>query len=869
MSNSPPDRSGMKAKLQRWLVQGWRLLALAAAAYILAGAWRKSDISPPDAALTAAVRAFFPDAAEVGPAEAGDGARYVADDSGNWLGYVRLTSPLCDDITGYAGPSRMLIALDADDRVIGVELLESADTAAHVEDVRRSGFLRGFRGWQAQSEPPPRLDAVSGSTLTTAAIAESVERRLGVQGTSRLFPDVLTLTEIQKLFPQADAFSPDTRKGWHAVMQSGARIGYAVRSSPAGDRVRGYAGPTEVLAAVSADGLQVTGALVRRSYDSADYVDRLLDDPAGLDHLVKRPVAEWAAMNVKTAGLEGISGATQTSYAVAESLHRTFAAAPDAPRELPWREIGLVGICAGALAMAFTRLRGKKRFRLAWQAVLIAGFGFVLGDLLSISLLAGWSRHGVPALSALLLLAAMALLIPWSTGRQIYCHQICPHGALQEWLGRFPRLHWQVPQRLHRVLLLLPAVLLGVLFLIAVIFPAATLAVFEPFDAWVLKTAAVVSGIIAIAGLAASVFVPQAYCRYGCPTGALLKFVRKRGAGDAFARQDGIALLLLLTGAALVFVRPFVSNQSLAGAEDNALTKFHGSAFGTKWSVSLRGLVPQRDTVYAQLSAEAARIEKTLSHWHPGSATAQFNAAETTLAMEVPAELIRLVETAAQMSRATDGAFDITIAPLADALGFGPSGPRTGAPDDSVLTNLRAATGWQKLQADGAAGTLRKSNAALKIDLGAMLQGYAADRMGAILRDAGVHDFLVDVGGELLASGIWETGIEDPTRPDRVLRRVRLENAALATSGIYRRDASGTRQRHILDARTGAPVANDVILTAVQADTALQADLLATALLIRPDLTNPDARGTLTARESGEEVRVTGTGTLERAPAEW
>lgn len=869
MSAAKPAAASWKASLQRWLVRIWRLLALAAAAYILAGAWRKSDISPADETLRAAVREFFPDASELGPEEPADGARYVADDEGNWLGYVRLTSPLCDDIIGYAGPSRLLIALDADDRVIGVSLLESADTPAHVNDVRRSGFLRGFRGWQAQSEPPPKLDAVSGSTLTTAAIAEAVERRLGVRGASRLFPDALTLTEIQKLFPQADAFSADTRPGWHAVMQSGARIGYAVRTSPAGDRVRGYAGPSEVLAAVSPDALQVTGALIRRSYDTAEYVDRLRDDPAGLNHLVKRSVADWARMDVSTSGLEGISGATQTSYAVAESLHRAFAAAPDAPRKLPWREIGLAGICGGALAMSFTRLRGNRRVRFAWQAVLVLSFGLVLGDLLSLSLLAGWSRHGLPGLSGLVLLAAMALLIPWSTGRQIYCHQVCPHGALQEWLGRFPRLHRQLPARMHRALLLLPAVLLAGIFLIAILFPAASIAGFEPFDAWVLRSAALVSAGVAVAGLIASLFIPQAYCRYGCPTGALLKFVRKRGAGDAFARQDAVALVLLALGAALVFVRPFVTNQSLAQAGESALTKFHGSAFGTKWNVSLRGAVPERDALYAKLTAEITRIEHTLSHWHPESATAQFNAAETTLPMEVPAELIRLVETAAEVSRATDGAFDITVAPLADALGYGPSGPRAAAPDASVLTKLRAATGWQKLQADAVAGTLTKADAALKIDLGALLQGYAADRMGALLKAAGLHDFLIDVGGELLAAGVWETGIEHPTEPDRLLRRVRLENAALATSGVYRRDAFGTRQHHILDARTGAPVSHSVVLSTIQADTALRADLLATALLIRPGLPPAGVAGTLTAEETAGQLKTTGTATLERAPAEW
>ena len=798
------------------LLRLWRLGALIAAAWLLNIAWRSH--SQPAASITLEqARRFFPEATRID-------SRHVSSASGKVLGSLLTTSPESDDLIGYSGPSNLLIALDPSGKIAGVELLSSQDTPAHVAVVAKAeSFWRTFVGWMPSAQPPPHIEAVGGSTLTSLAMAEAIERRVAGKADSLRFPEPLTLDEVRALFPNAAKFSADEKRvGWFSARDSsGALLGFAVRTSPHSDNVRGYSGPTESLAAISADGREVIGMRLRKSYDTPEYVERVTDDKESLAALARRPVAEWAALDFKKAGIEGISGATQTSYAVAEGMRRRFAADAALANAKPDSTFGahhfaLIAVVLGAVLIAFTPLRGKRWLRIVWQAVLIGGFGLWLGQLLSLALFAGWARHGVPwqTAPALALLAAIALLVPWGARRQIYCHHLCAHGAAQEWLGKFPRLHLRVPAALHRWLTRIPAALLVVAFALALA-SAFDLAKLEPFDAWILRGAAGVSAIIALAGLAASLFVPQAYCHYGCPTGALLKFIRSPGHSDHFGPRDWTALATILAGGAFLFPKPHPSPAPL--------TELHGAAFGTTWSV--KSHAPFHDDTRAKLAAELERIESTLSHWRPGSATSQFNAADSTLPLAIPPELIALVSQCLEVSRATGGAFDITVAPLVQAWGQGPGGPPSSPPDANTIDHLREHIGWQKITVDATASTLQKSDARLQLDLGAILQGYAADRLAALVASEGITDCLIEVGGELLARGAWEVAVENPAQPGQPVRRLTLQNAALATSGTY-------RAKHLINPVTGSPITHDTALVAIILPTCAEADAWATALIV-------------------------------------
>lgn len=832
----------------------YRLAVLAAAAWLLRGAMLRNELPAPPSVSVADARVFLPNAAQFSQRNSPRGGWSVLDPDGQLLGFVVTTSPETDDLLGYAGPNNALVVLDREQRVVGVSLLSSGDTQAHVDAVRRNdSFWSRFSGWKPATEPSPRVDAVSGSTLTSLALAEAVTRRLQGAVPSLRFPDPVTLDEIRTLFPAARRFSSDDpRAGWNRVWSAGGEtLGYAVRTAPFSDNGRGYRGPTESLVAVAADGVTVINVQLRRSYDTGEYVQRVRDDESYRRSLAGRTTDDWARIDFSREGLEGVSGATQTSFAVAEGLRRRFTADRAAARHeveasdrrRPTATLGLIAVIVVALALTFTPLRAHRRLRILWQGLLIIAFASWLGDLISLALLVSWARHGVPwgAAPIVVLLVAVALLVPWATRRQIYCRQICPHGAAQEWLGRFKRLHAPLPPHWTRRLSHLPAALLIAGVAAAALTTSFDLAWLEPFDAWVLKGAAMVSAIVAVAGLVASVFVPQAYCRFGCPTGELLQFVRSGGIRERFQRRDAIAGVLVVLGIlgvgptrlfSLRDAGPRPTSADVTNSPRLAAAEWRGRAFGTTWSVKFRGPVAA-DALRKRTAAELERIESQLSHWRVESYTSQFNASETTLETEQTSELVTLVAQALDISRQTGGAYDITVGPLVDAWGFGPSGPRESSPSDAEIARLLDRTGWNKLVADSAHNSLRKAHPQLQIDLGSLLQGYAADRVALQLKEAGIEEFLIDVGGELLARGAWTVAIENPQDPSTPLRTLRLENAALATSGVYRarRREGPNAVHHLISPRTGRPYSAPAKLCAVIAPTAQAADAWATALL--------------------------------------
>lgn len=836
-------------RVSAWLVKGWRLTAVLLAALLLQ---RTTPVT--ESALTRLglddAKAFFPGAKRLksGPSQ----TLLVQDQYGNRLGRLVTTSPDADSILGYAGPSNVLVALDNQEKIVGTRILSSEDTPEHVDTLRGNpAFEKPFKDWRPTTQPAPKLEAYAGSTLTAYAITESIQKRLSGNYVSLRFPTPLSLKEVQSTgFPEATGFEPNVpRLGWNLVRgPNRARLGYVVRSSPSADEVLGYAGPSETLIAVEPDGRRLRQVRLRTTYDTADYVSRIREqepDPQGrtfFTNLTKWNTREWAEFDFRKAELDTVAGATLTSYAIAKGLQMRFADdAHGAHREkTSWaqrlKDVALWCFVAGALLMTFTPLHGRPAVRTVWQVLLVGGLGLWLGQLLSLSLFAGWARHGLPWTqgSALLFLGAIAVLVPWGARRQLYCHHACPHGAAQELLGGLRRLHVTVSARWHAWLVKLPAVALGGAFLAALVWPRWSLGQAEPFDAWVLGAGVAVPLALAVVGLLASVCVPQAYCKYGCPTGALFKFLRSANQAEAWGRRDAWATGLLALGALVVFVpRPELAEAEAPEASARqSITELHGAAFGTTWTIKVRGSDVDAELLKRELEAELNRVEFALSHWRESSATADFNHLESTQPAGISQELADTVEFALKLSAASDGMYDLTVAPLTNLWGYGPSG-KLPEPTTAQLTAALAKVGWQKLKLDKENLTLAKSHEGLNLDLGSVLQGYAADRAAALLRAQGQHDYLIEVGGEILAAGSWRVGIEDPFNPRVMLRTVLLTDRALSTSGLYRakRLAAGKPVSHILSPKTGRPVEPTLEMAVVYHESCFQADGWSTALM--------------------------------------
>jgi transcriptional regulator of nitric oxide reductase len=499
---------------------------------------------------------FFPAGTQLGPWDVEHGSRSVEDAEGNTVGFVVQTSPTCDDVVGYLGPTNVLIAFDEQYQVLGIAVLESEDTKEHLEVIQENArFLQSYNGcsWQEAARLSD-VEAVSGATLTSLAMIESISKRLGGACPSLRFPEPVEIRELEPHFPEAEelrerAAQPLIRDVFDAA---GRRLGSVIRTSPTCDGMAGYQGPTDTLILLDPEN-RVKGLVVRSSYDNQPYVRYVQEDRYFCHRFDGMTLGELAALDLEEAEVEGVSGATFTSMAVARSLKPTAQAARIRRSEssgfsLTRHDFGTAAVLVAALLISWTHLRGKRWVQLGFRLLLVAYLGFINGDMLSQALLAGWAQSGVPWRLApgLVLLTGAALVVPMFSKRQLYCQHICPFGAAQQLVRGRARWQWKMPARLQQLLSYLPPALLALVLLTALLHWPLNLAGIEPFNAFSVGIAGAATITVAVIGLAASCFVPMAYCRYGCPTGSMLDYLRYHGRSDRLSRRDLFAVGLLL-----------------------------------------------------------------------------------------------------------------------------------------------------------------------------------------------------------------------------------------------------------------------------------------------------------------------------------
>lgn len=250
-----------------------------------------------------------------------------------------------------------------------------------------------------------------------------------------------------------------------------------------------------------------------------------------------------------------------------------------------------------------------------------------------------------------------------------------------------------------------------------------------------------------------------------------------------------------------------------------------GPAFGTSWRLTLPG---GTDAVSAKVAIEDIihSIDTGMSPFRADSEISRFNGAETTDWVPLSSESCFVIDAALDIAERSRGAFDPTIGPLVGRYGFGP------------ITN--AAVG-NYASVEMRSGAIRKSHSGLTLDLCGIAKGYALDRMTATLDSLGMQSFLIELGGEVSARGLhpegrtWQVGIERPVLGRlQFLHLVGFEGQALATSGdaVNAYDFGGVHYSHIIDPRSGKPVRNGIASVSVLAASGMQADALATTLMV-------------------------------------
>ncbi len=205
-------------------------------------------------------------------------------------------------------------------------------------------------------------------------------------------------------------------------------------------------------------------------------------------------------------------------------------------------------------------------------------------------------------------------------------------------------------------------------------------------------------------------------------------------------------------------------------------------------------------------------------------------------AVSASPELIGLLETALAANTETDGAFDITLYPLSKLWDFTGTGH---VPSAEELAEAMQLTGAEKVVINPSAGTVRLTDGA-QLDLGAIAKGYAADRVAAEMKAAGIESALLNLGGNVLAIGnrpdgeAWRVAVADPKNTENIVGVLAVTDKAVVTSGTYERyfQEGAVRYHHLLDPQTGKPARTGLESVTIVCDSAERADILSTALFV-------------------------------------
>ena len=294
-------------------------------------------------------------------------------------------------------------------------------------------------------------------------------------------------------------------------------------------------------------------------------------------------------------------------------------------------------------------------------------------------------------------------------------------------------------------------------------------------------------------------------------------------------RRIHIALLAFILAVCLLL---FLPRRGETGKQ--AYMHNEGTVFGTIYHAKY---LYSKD-LQAEIEAELGKVDASLSMFNPQSTISRINRNETDLADTMLSEVLTL---SFAISKATGGAFDPTVAPLVNAWGFGfKSG---NMPDSLQVDSLLALVGLSGIHLQD--GKLTKDNPQSILDFSAIAKGYGVDRAAQVLRNHGIRDFMVEIGGEVVTEGFnekgeaWRIGINKPDDDSTSLGTglqdiVALSARAIATSGNYRNYyvSQGRKIAHTINPQTGYPAQQDILSSTVMAPTCAEADGFATAFMV-------------------------------------
>lgn len=278
---------------------------------------------------------------------------------------------------------------------------------------------------------------------------------------------------------------------------------------------------------------------------------------------------------------------------------------------------------------------------------------------------------------------------------------------------------------------------------------------------------------------------------------------------------------------------------------------FRGATMGTTYHIKAVQVDASvdREKLHAEIERILAEVDRQMSTYRPDSELSRFNRAAAGEWFDVSPATAKVVAAAQEISEKTAGALDVTVGPLVRLWHHGPkdAGDAGAAerpfspPSDEEIADVRKVVGYEKLTVRKNPPALRKCVDGLEVDLSSIASGYTIDRLAELLAARGIDDFMVEIGGEIRASGRredgmpWRVAVERPAAgPRELFVALPLRDAAIATAGDYRKffEFEGRRYSHVIDPATGRPVEHQLASVTVVAETCMAADGWDTPLLV-------------------------------------
>jgi len=291
----------------------------------------------------------------------------------------------------------------------------------------------------------------------------------------------------------------------------------------------------------------------------------------------------------------------------------------------------------------------------------------------------------------------------------------------------------------------------------------------------------------------------------------------------------------------IIFIGFIFVNAGFGYAKETLIS---GQTMGTTYHIKVvAGNSKKIFGLKEKIDKRLEEINKSMSTYRKDSEISRFNALKITeQRFKVSLDFAQVIVESKRLYRLTGGAWDGSIYPLINLWGFGISARKNRLPEKEKIASLLRDVGFDNIDlVDGR--YLLKKKANISIDLASIAKGYAVDKVAELIKKEDVENFLVEIGGEVYASGVrkddkqWRIGVNRPRKEspyDEIYKIVTLKDKAFATSGDYRNffEIKGKRYSHILDPKTGYPVANGVVSVSIIADTCTFADGLATAVMV-------------------------------------